>query len=155
MLRLFNIEFHEVHLDGMPQNDVNAMISETLHVLPRLCRPLAQAVFNKTSGNPYFAMTFLQSLCQKRLLTYNLRDKCWEWRMDRILAENIAPNVLGMLTSNMKNCAQNVQDALKVASCFGIMMNATIARALASTDQYSGLYVDLEKAVDGRFLEVN
>ena len=47
----FNVPITTIHLDGMPEDDVNSMISYALGVLPRVCRSLSRVVFRKTDGN--------------------------------------------------------------------------------------------------------
>ena len=58
----FNVPLNTVHLDGMSEEDVNSLVSDTLGMLPRLCQRLSQIVFRKTKGNPFFVATFLRSL---------------------------------------------------------------------------------------------
>jgi hypothetical protein len=53
-LSAFNVPLNTIHLDGMPEEDVNTMISDAMGMLPRLCRSLSQLVFRKTNGNPFF-----------------------------------------------------------------------------------------------------
>jgi hypothetical protein len=109
MLSLFDVPFHNTHLDGMPESEVNGMISDALRMLPRMCQSLSQAVFRKTKGNPFFVWTFLRTLHEKGLLTFSLREKCWIWDADDIFAQNITQNVLELLTATMVNVPQNVQ----------------------------------------------
>ena len=53
-LSAFDVPLSTLHLDGIPEDDVNAMISGALGMFPRLCRSLSQLVFRKTNGNPFF-----------------------------------------------------------------------------------------------------
>ena len=53
-LSAFDVPLSTLHLDGIPEDDINAMISGTLGMFPRLCRSLSQLVFRKTNGNPFF-----------------------------------------------------------------------------------------------------
>lgn len=50
-LLALNVPITTIHLDGMPEDDVNSMISDALGILPRLCRSLSRVVFRKTDGN--------------------------------------------------------------------------------------------------------
>jgi hypothetical protein len=109
MLSLFEVPCHKIHLDGIAESEVNGMTSYALRMLPRMCQSLSQAVFRKTKGNPFFVWTFLRTLHEKGLLTFSLREKCWIWDADDILAQNITQNVLELLTATMVNLPQNVQ----------------------------------------------
>jgi predicted ATPase len=51
-----------IHLGGISQEDVLALVSDSLGMLPRLCLSLSQVIYRKTEGNPLFVQTFLRSL---------------------------------------------------------------------------------------------
>lgn len=108
-LSKFNITLTNLSLDGMSTKHVNAMVSDSLGIFPRLCKPLAEIVHRKTKGNPLFAQTFLRSLVDKKLLTFSLREKSWTWNLAEILAEDITPNVLDLLSSKLTNLSDSVQ----------------------------------------------
>ena len=57
-----NVPYNTVHLDDLSEENVMCLVSDSLGLLPRLCRPLAQVVSRKTGGNPFFVQTFLRSL---------------------------------------------------------------------------------------------
>jgi predicted ATPase len=61
-LAKFNIPLTSISIGGMPAEDVNAMVSDSLGIFPRLCEHLSQTVFRKTSGSPFYVQTFLCSL---------------------------------------------------------------------------------------------
>ena len=103
------MKVNRIHLDGMPTTEVNSMISHALKILPRLCQSLSQAVSIKTNGSPFFIQEFLWSLVDKGLLEFSLREKCWTWNCDQILAEDVTPNVLDLITAKIKVLPSNVQ----------------------------------------------
>jgi hypothetical protein len=45
----------------------------------------------------------------KHLLTFSLRERNWVWDIDQICAQNIAPNVLDILSAKMAHLSQNAQ----------------------------------------------
>ncbi|KAL7553425.1 hypothetical protein ACHAWF_016711 [Thalassiosira exigua] len=146
------LESHSVHttklsLRGLRQGDLNTMVAEMLGVLPRLCRTLSDIVYEKTQGNPLFALEFMRSLVESRLLTYSLRDRQWIWEEGRISQEDITDNVLYLLTAKMKSFPENVQSALKVLSCFGIRTIESIVNYLSSTAQYPDLRQCLDDGI--------
>lgn len=51
-----DVPVNEVCLDGLPPDDLNTMISDATCMLPRKCKPLSDIVFQKTAGNPFFAL---------------------------------------------------------------------------------------------------
>jgi predicted ATPase len=121
-LSSFEVPLTTIHLDGMPEKEMNLMISGALGMFPRLCRSLSQVVFRKTGGNPFFVQTFLRSLVDKGLLKYNLRGRSWVWDDTKINSENITPNVLDLVSAKMTTLSTNVQvRALSLLLTFDIM----------------------------------
>ena len=63
MLTKFHVSLNSIGLDsGLNESDVNLLVSESLCMLPRLCRTLSEIVSRKTEGNPFFVQTFIRSL---------------------------------------------------------------------------------------------
>lgn len=69
-LSSFQVPLSKCHLNGLSESEVNAMVSESLGMLPRSCHSLSQVVFRKTEGNPLFMQTFLQSLGMFELVLF-------------------------------------------------------------------------------------
>jgi hypothetical protein len=61
-LTALQVPQNTIHLDGITEDDVGSLVSDSLGMLPRLCWSLAQVVFHKTEGNPFFVRMFLRSL---------------------------------------------------------------------------------------------
>ncbi|KAL7550687.1 hypothetical protein ACHAWF_016931, partial [Thalassiosira exigua] len=123
------------------------MVAEMLGVLPRLCRTLSDIVYEKTEGNPLFALEFMRSLVESRLLKYSLRDRRWIWEEGRISQEDITDNVLYLLTTKIESLPENVQSALKLLSCFGIRIADSIVGYFSSTPQYPDLRHCLDECI--------
>eukprot|EP00804_Cyclotella_cryptica_P023399 CCRYP_000531-RA/>CCRYP_000531-RA protein AED:0.03 eAED:0.03 QI:150/1/1/1/1/1/4/75/1330 len=154
-LSAFEVPITTIHLDGMPEDDVNLMISGAFGIFPRLCRSLSQIVFRKTGGNPFFVKTFLRSLADKGLLKYSLRSRSWVWSDNKINAESVTPNVLDLVTAKMTTLSQNVQSALQVAACFGIKIKCSIVQDLSKSPQHSSLLSDINEAVQDGFMDLD
>jgi predicted ATPase len=85
-LEISNVPMTKVSLTGLDQEDLNTMISDALCLYPRLCKSLSDIVFQKTKGNPFFVLEFMQSLQFRGLLKYNFNQKRWVWNEDVIRA---------------------------------------------------------------------
>ncbi len=145
-LNVAGVKTSNITLTGLDGEALNEMISEMLCMLPRLCKSLSDIVLEKTQGNPFFALSFLRSLVDSRLLKFSLRERKWIWDESKIRSEKIADNVLYLLTNKMTSLPENVQLALKVVSCFGIRIDGRIVDSLSSIQQYSDLKTWLDQA---------
>eukprot|EP00804_Cyclotella_cryptica_P019625 CCRYP_013989-RA/>CCRYP_013989-RA protein AED:0.06 eAED:0.06 QI:199/1/1/1/0.75/0.6/5/431/1198 len=153
MISSFNVTICEIHLDGIPIDDLNAMLADTLRIFPRLCKPLSSLVYQKTRGNPFFALEFLHSLIDRNIVSYSLRDKGWRWDLDQVGAENITENVLFLLTSKITSLPNDAQTALKAASCFGNRISVAVVKELSATPRYHDLKMTLDKALTKEFMD--
>eukprot|EP00578_Thalassiosira_sp_NH16_P001854 CAMPEP_0181137228 /NCGR_PEP_ID=MMETSP1071-20121207/33599_1 /TAXON_ID=35127 /ORGANISM="Thalassiosira sp., Strain NH16" /LENGTH=1245 /DNA_ID=CAMNT_0023223979 /DNA_START=76 /DNA_END=3809 /DNA_ORIENTATION=- len=124
----------KLHLCGLNQHD--------------LVKPLSDIVFEKTEGNPMFAIEFLRSLVNCRLLKFSLREGRWIWDESKVRSENITDNVLYLLSAKMTSLPENTQLALKVISCFGIITDTNVICYLSSTSEYSDFSVWLSQAIN-------
>ena len=119
-LEISNVPTTKISLTGLDQDDLNTMISDALCLYPRICKSLSDIVFQKTKGNPFFVLEFMQSLKSRGLLQYNSHQKRWVWDQDITRGEEITDNVLHLLSSKMNSLSDDVQMVLKVLACFGI-----------------------------------
>ena len=140
----------DIKLENIDKVSMNKMISDTLHVLPRMAMPLSNTVYRKTGGNPLFVIQFLHSLNDEGLLHYSLSSQSWEWDINVIESKTIANNVADLMVRKMRKLSQCVQLGLKVAACFGRQCGVNILKLLESSRDslYSGLIKNLDVAVD-------
>src|SRR6056300_388305 len=151
-LDISNVRTTKVSLTGLGREDLNTMISDALCLYPRICKSLSNMVYQKTKGNPFFVLEFMQSLLSRGLLQYNFHQKRWVWNEDIIRAEGITDNVLHLLASKM-NGSDDVQILLKVMACCGTSTGQSVIRCLSESTEYPGLQDGLDKAVSDGFIE--
>jgi predicted ATPase len=143
----------KLQLGGLSRNCLNLMISESLGILPHLFWSLGNIIYEKTGGNPYFALEFLRSLVDRRLLKYSLRERRWIWDESKIRSENITDNVLHLLAAKMTSLPEDIQSALRIVSCFGIKIDQTIVDYLCLDPQFTQFSDRLFKTVDESFVQ--
>ena len=87
---------------------------------------LADLVWSKTGGNPFFVRQFLFALYRKGLLQSGLDG--WTWETDRIRAEEITDNVADLVIDRIRELPDATQTAVCVAACIGASFDlATLA----------------------------
>ena len=118
-LDISNVQMTKLSLNGLNEEDLNTMLSDALCLYPRICRPLSSIVHQKTKGNPFFVLEFMQSLQSCGLLKYNCHQKRWMWNEDILRGVDITDNVLHLLASKMVGLSDDVQTLLKALACFG------------------------------------
>lgn len=110
---------HHVVLQPLQQAHVNQFISETLRTEPERSQPLAELLYRKTQGNPFFLTQLLKSLHQEQLLRFNFQRGGWEWDIDRLQGIDISDNVVELMVSQIQKLSLSTQAILKLAACIG------------------------------------
>lgn len=91
--------------------------------------PLAALVHDKTAGNPFFAMQFLQGLQRSGHLRW--QDGRWHWALDAIRAAPLADDVVDLLARRIARLAPAEQQLLVQAACIGNRFDAATLATVA------------------------
>eukprot|EP00984_Skeletonema_dohrnii_P014974 scaffold6412_cov147-Skeletonema_dohrnii-CCMP3373.AAC.1 len=137
----------------MGEETLNAMVSETLRVLPRLTRTLANIIYRKTKGNPLFVSELMLSLNKKRLLFPSLSRRRWEWDNEKIMSQKLPDDVAVFFTQSIADLPSNVRISLFHISCFGASVEIAFVATLEVALEMRGLFDNLDIAVDEGLLE--
>ncbi|MEB3283344.1 MAG: AAA family ATPase [Lyngbya sp.] len=113
---------------------VTKIISDTLNLSRSEVRDLAELVFNKTGGNPFFLNEFLNSLYVERLVNFDLNSRKWNWNLEEIQEKSYTDNVVDLMVFKIQRLPENTQEILKIAAYFG---NQFELQTLASICQKS------------------
>ncbi len=85
-----------------------------------ITQPIAELVYNKTQGNPFFLTQLLQALYKEELLTFNFQARCWQWDIQQILSKEITDySIVDLLARNIQKLPEPTQAILKLAACIG------------------------------------
>ena len=152
-LDVSNVPTTKISLTGLNQEDLNTMISDALCLYPRICKSLSDVIFQKTKGNPFFVLEFVQSLRDRGLLKYNPHQKRWVWNVEAIQSEEITDNVQHLLSSKLKGLSESMQAVLKVMACFGTSTNESLISQLSETKEYSNMRDGIKCVVSDGFVE--
>ena len=139
-------------LEGLNPNDLNTLVSDALCTLPRISKPLSNIVYQKTKGNPFFAIAFLKSLTEEKLLEYSIRKRRWVWDLEQVDSMDVTGNVLHLLTSKMCRLSTSIQSTLKLAACFGAKIKECVLAAIATDSDHSDIRDKFEQVVNEGFM---
>jgi len=149
---LLNIRSTHVKLDYMGEDTLNMMVSETLHLSPRLTRPLSSIMYHKTKGNPFFLSKLMTSLSREGLLRLSLSNRRWEWDLEKIQCQALPDDVVGFLTHSIRELPQEVQTSLRILSCFGASLDSVFVRVLERAIEKQ-LLINFDVAVNEGLLD--
>ncbi len=106
-------------LQPLQMTHVNQLVSDTLHTSQEKSEQLAELLFNKTQGNPFFLTQLLKSLYQEKLLSFNFSERCWQWDIELLKDIDITDNVIELMVSQIQKLLPATQNVLELAACIG------------------------------------
>ncbi|HWN68559.1 MAG TPA: histidine kinase dimerization/phospho-acceptor domain-containing protein, partial [Haliangium sp.] len=80
---------------------------------------LADLIWQRTAGNPFFVNQFLRTLHQDGLLAFDRASRAWRWDLAAIQARGITDNVADLLIERMRKLPESTRVALELAACAG------------------------------------
>lgn len=109
-----NIVLQPLHLTHVSQ-----LVSETLRSDRFRSHSLAELVYTKTQGNPFFLTQLLKSLYQENLLYFDFPQKRWQWDIQQLQGIDISDNVVELMVNQIQKLSPTTQNVLKLAACIG------------------------------------
>jgi predicted ATPase/transcriptional regulator with GAF, ATPase, and Fis domain len=140
-----------VTLGPLGHDDVVVFLRETLRATAAEVEPLAALILQKTDGNPFFVIQFLQALHQQGLFARDAALGTWTFRMDAIAAAGVTDNVVDLMTRKIRGLSPPAQAVMTLAACIG---NPFEWRTFATVSPLSAAEAaaGLEEALDGGLL---
>ncbi|MEH2022299.1 ATP-binding sensor histidine kinase [Nostoc sp.] len=124
-----------ITLAPLSQGQVNQLVADTLKCRQNLALPLSQLVFQKTQGNPFFAIQFLKALHQDGLIEFNLESGCWQCDITQINQEAVTDDVVKFMVFQLRRLPPSTQKVLQLAACIGNQFDlATLAIVSESSE---------------------
>ncbi len=142
---------HSVTLHPLTIDHVNQFVADTLHTNSAKTKTLANLVFRKTQGNPFFLTQLLKSLYQDHLLWFDFDQGCWRWDIDVLQGIEMSENVVDLMVNQIQKLPDKTQNALKLAACIGDKFTLDVL-AIVSETSPSEVAKDLWDALKAEFI---
>ncbi len=126
----------EIVLTPLGLDDVERLTADALHCGLNSAGPLALLVYEKTGGNPFFAIQFLMALAEEELLRFDRDAVAWHWDLDRIRGMRYSDNVVDLMLGKLRRLPQHTQTALRqVASLGNIVAITTLHMVFGQSEE--------------------
>jgi predicted ATPase len=109
----------EIVLAPLGLDDVERLVTDALRCGPDSAGPLALLVYEKTGGNPFFAIQFLMTVAEEGLLRFDRNSAAWIWELTRIYAKSYSDNVVDLMLGKLRRLPHRTQTALQQLACLG------------------------------------
>jgi len=143
-------EVVDILLGNLKPDDVNDLVATVLRQQEENVRTLSDIVKDKTLGNPFHAISFMQALEHEGLLSFNFGSFKWSWDVEKINAKYVTANVADLMTQKLQALQPDAQTVLEIAACIGCEFDQR-ALQLASKAFPS----DFERLVIDKYTDTN
>lgn len=121
-IRESNGNLSSITLAPLSFTDAKQLIADTLADTDTTERvkTLAELLYSKTQGNPFFLTQLIKAIYQEKLINYNFSKRQWQWNIEEIQAIGITDkSVIELMTSQIQKLPKTAQEILKLAACLG------------------------------------
>ncbi|MCY1074260.1 trifunctional serine/threonine-protein kinase/ATP-binding protein/sensor histidine kinase [Archangium lansingense] len=112
--------------------------------------PLASLVQEKTGGNPFFLLQWLQTLHQDGLVV-RASEGGWRWDAEGVRAKGYSDNVVDFMVGRLRQLTEQTRELLRLAACVGNVFPVQML-AFLSHQEVSQVEQGLEPALQEELL---
>lgn len=117
---------NNIVLQALDISNVRQLVADTLQGDNNSIK-LADLLFNKTQGNPFFLTQLFKTLHSEELLKFDFIKTCWQWDIKQIQSLGIADyNVVELVARNIQKLPEVTQKILQLAACIGNRFNLDV-----------------------------
>ncbi|MEM7179837.1 MAG: AAA family ATPase [Spirochaetota bacterium] len=138
--------YNEVNLQALKKEDIVSLLSDALQQEEGI-NNLAEIVYTKTNGNPFFVGEFLKNLYSKNLLYYDYNSYRWIFEENQVRTLDFSDNVVTFMIEKIREVSDTALPILQIASCIGNQFALFDLSVIAQTDM-NAITGQLEELLD-------
>jgi len=143
---------NNIILQPLNIENVHQLIADTFHNTTEKIKTLANLIFSKTHGNPFFINQLLQTMYQEKLLNFDFNSGIWQWEINQIQTVGITDyDAIELIARNIKKLPKETQEVLKLSACIGNRFSIDIL-AIVNEKSQSETASDLWKALQASLI---
>ena len=140
MLTLEDIRKHQAQiqtltLKPLATEHIHYLVADTLLCSIELAAPLAELVYQKTQGNPFFATQFLQGLYQDGCISFEATARYWQCNFAQVRQLALTDDVVEFMVGRLQKLPEATQEVLKLAACIGNQFDLATLAIVSETNQ--------------------
>ncbi|HKE13493.1 MAG TPA: hypothetical protein VKB80_01395, partial [Kofleriaceae bacterium] len=142
---------HTLELGPLGVASVAELLGDTLRAGAAETGPLAELVHSRTGGNPFFIAQLLDTLHERRLITYSAERGGWTWDLDAIRTAGITDDVVELMIEKLRRLSPAAQEAIRTGACIGNVFPVALIATIAQRDA-PAVRADLDPSIEAGFV---
>ncbi|WP_017315233.1 trifunctional serine/threonine-protein kinase/ATP-binding protein/sensor histidine kinase [Mastigocladopsis repens] len=154
-VRKMAVRVSNITLENLQKTHVEQLIADTLNETED-SNKLAELLFKKTQGNPFFLNQLLRALYQQNLLTFDFGKRRWSWDIEQIQAVGITDQtVVELMVGKIQKLPETTQQVLKLAACIGTVFQLNVLAIVNQKSLKETAHELWEAVSEGLILPIN
>ncbi len=137
-LRKQNVNLTTIPVENLGKKDIRDWLQDILRGVQQpdtqQLEDLSNLIFEKTRGNAFFTVQFLETIYKEEQLSFDSGGSKWNWDISEIDRMNITDNVVDLLLQRIQGLPIDVQEILKLTSCAGNHFDLETLSVIADTN---------------------
>ncbi|MEX3634098.1 AAA family ATPase [Paraburkholderia sp. BR14427] len=125
-IRAGRVPVHELLLAPLGVSEVARLVRDATHSSTPHTAQLAQVMFEKTGGNPFFAVQFLRVLADEGFLSFDRARREWAWNADQIASRGFPDSVVDLMVDRLGRLSSSTRRALADFACLGASVSTSV-----------------------------
>ncbi|KAL4931190.1 putative sensor histidine kinase/response regulator [Aspergillus undulatus] len=127
-------------LRPLSEDEVMEIVAATMHQPPNpMLTPLAAVVSEKSVGNPFYVRMMLETCYTKNCIWYSWKNSIWEFDLDRIFTEFVAPRYgeglgIGFITRRLQEAPPAARSILVWGALLGSPFSFSLVQKLLTSE---------------------
>ncbi len=143
------VQYTRIHLDKLDATAMNKFAAGLLMEQEDHILPVSDFLFQKSGGNPFFAIELLKQLIDEGALT--LKNNRWAFNESKLKAIEISASIVDIILKRMLKLNSNEIDILSCASVMGEKFNMQILFRVSGLDR-TKIVLIIDKAIELQLL---
>ncbi|KAL4878703.1 hypothetical protein BJY04DRAFT_195444 [Aspergillus karnatakaensis] len=129
-----------VMLRPLSEEEVMGIVAATMHQPPSpVLTPLAAVILEKSVGNPFYVRMMLETCYSKNCIWYSWQNSSWEFDLDRIFTEFVAPRYgeglgIGFITRRLQEIPPAARSILVWGALLGSPFSFSLVQKLLTSE---------------------
>ncbi|MGD1804284.1 diguanylate cyclase domain-containing protein [Dapis sp. BLCC M126] len=113
------VEMKTLTLAPLDEVNITCLVADTLMCSVEIATPLAQLVYQKTKGNPFFITQFLQGLYEDGWIIFDAKVGYWQCNLTQVRQLALTDDVVEFMVERLQKLPETTRDVMKLSACIG------------------------------------
>ncbi|MFL5764258.1 MAG: trifunctional serine/threonine-protein kinase/ATP-binding protein/SpoIIE family protein phosphatase [Bacteroidia bacterium] len=141
-----------IELNPLSSADANEILADTFSCNRSVSRDLADLIYSKTLGNPFFINQLLDYLYSKKHIWLDEKQIKWTWDLPAISKLAVTDDIATVIIEKISDISPTTTDALMYASCLGNIFSLASLHYITGTPKPE-LHATLWEAIKENIIE--